>query len=299
MSWVIGAVLLLGLVRTAAHSAEPRLVGGAVSIERQEAHDEFAFIGWDSACSAAIQNVSYPPFGAGVTGEPSAWKFGALNIAPGASQPTAQWILDSRKDSFWSAPQAQKASEALAKTHAFKGFVEDVREGPMGDQPGLAELLLTTSAFRAAGSPAWPPPAFRLAQVQYHPLITCALLVFSTPGSAEEAQYRCVLIRLLNTSARRRRADAHAANGLLLYSKSSDPEAAEAELAIAAHMDPQYAPGRYHHAVLLAALGRFDEALEELAVAVRLDKAWAKKAKEALEFHSLHEDARFLDIVKS
>ena len=299
MSKLIGVILLLGFVRPAAEAAAPKLVGGAVSIERQKAHDEFAFLGWDPACSAAVQRVSFPPFGEGMLGEPKAWEFGSLAIAPGASRPKANWIYDSRKDAFWSASQAKKASETLTKTHAVKGFSEDVRDGPVGDQPGLAELLTTTSSFKSAGSPNWPPDSFRLSEVHYHPLITCALLVFSTRGSPEEADYRFVLIRLLNTNARRRRTDAHAANGLLLYSKAFDPEAAEAELAIAARMDPQYAPGRYHHAVMLAALGRFDEALEELAAAVRLDKSWSKKAKEALEFDSLRDDERFLDIVKS
>ena len=62
--------------------------------------------------------------------------------------------------------------------------------------------------------------------------------------------------------------------------------------------ESQYAAGRYHHAVLLAALGRFDEALDELGAALGLEKTWAKKAKDAPEFSSLRNDQRFLDILK-
>jgi len=298
MSRLIAALLLSWLLAPPARSAEPKVVGGAVSIERQKAHDEFSFIGWGPSCSAALQIVSYPPFGAGMVGEPSAWKFGSLAIAPGASQSAAQWLLDSTKDPYWNASQAEKAAQALAKSHAVKGYDEDIREGPVGSQPGMEELLTTTSSFRCAGSPRWPPPSFRLAQAHYHPLITCALLAFSSRGDPEEARYRFLLVRLLNTNARRRRAEAHAASGVLLYSKASDPDAAEAELAIASRMDPQYAAGRYHHAVLLAALGRFDEALDELAAALGLEKTWAKKAKDAPEFSSLRNDQRFLDILK-
>ena len=59
------------------------------------------------------------------------------------------------------------------------------------------------------------------------------------------------------------------------------------------------AQGRYTHAIYLAMTGGDDEqALDSLEEAVRMDKAFAEKARHAREFNSLREDKRFKSITQ-
>jgi tetratricopeptide (TPR) repeat protein len=293
---MLHAFLSLILALPASAIPPSKFAGAATISGIREAHDEFAFIGWNDACSAALRHVRYPAADDRKPGEPKSWRIGTMTIPPTSPQPVARWDCESRRDPSWSKGRAENAAEALRKTYRVAGHAEDVRNAPVGPQPGLADLLTTTSSFKPEGRVSWPPPTFRLSRVHYHPLGTCALLVF-TKGLPDAFEYRYTLIRLLNPDVRLRRADAHATNGRLLYDKNSDPEGGEEELAIAVRLDPRSAASRYDHALLLSVTGRFDEALVELDTAVRLDKSLIKKAKAAPEFDEIRRDGRFLKII--
>jgi len=177
-----------------------------------------------------------------------------------------------------------------------QGYTETVRPEPTAKRPGLEALIRSTASFEFRQATTWPPRTFVLSKIHYSSLNTCALLLFHR--EAPEDAFRYKLIRV-GAQTRRLRARAHVINGLLLYRKEDDLDGALAETTIAAETDPDYGPGRYYHALLLAAHGRFDGALGELAAAVSLDQRFAQKAREAAEFEDLSRDQRFLAIVQT
>lgn len=61
--------------------------------------------------------------------------------------------------------------------------------------------------------------------------------------------------------------------------------------------DPS-AQGRYTRAVYLSMMGFYDQSLEALREAVRLDGSYAARAREAWEFEPLRDDQRFRAVVK-
>lgn len=256
--------------------------------------EEFSFLGWGPSCSAALRHVKYPDKSES-TGEPKEWRIGSVSIPPDASKPREDWVMASAQSRFWDPSLAGNTAQRLSRNHPQRGYVETVREAPLGPSPELAGLILTTAPFQTPPT-RWPGPPFALRTVYYHPLGTCALLLFKEAGAGPKARFKWNLVRVLNPGVRKQRAHAHATNGILLYTKSSELDGAMEELAIAAHMDPNYPPARYHHALLLAAQGRMDEALPELKAAVKLDPKLAEEAWDSAEFELLRDDKRFLAI---
>jgi TolB-like protein/DNA-binding SARP family transcriptional activator len=66
-------------------------------------------------------------------------------------------------------------------------------------------------------------------------------------------------------------AEAHAARGGHLHSYVWDKEAAERAYQRAIELDPNYAFGRHLHAIMLASVGRFEEAIAQRRIALELD----------------------------
>ncbi len=66
-------------------------------------------------------------------------------------------------------------------------------------------------------------------------------------------------------------AEAHASLGLVRFQYDRDWSGAESELRTAIELNPNYAPGHQYFADYLKAMGRFDEALEEMRRAGELD----------------------------
>ena len=195
----------------------------------------------------------------------------------------------------WNSAAADRAVETLVRSgYSNAGYSEKVRPDPVAQRSGLESILRSTVAFEAHDPVSMPHPQFHLGQAHYSTHNNCALLVFQRAAAVDA--YRYQLIRI-STSARRTRARAHVTNGLLLY-KAGDLEGAQAELAIAAEMDASFPPGRYYNATLLAAQARFDEALQELQAAVRLDRRYAGMARQASEFEDLRRDPRFDDTIE-
>lgn len=259
-------------------------------------YDEFTFLGWRDGCSAALQYFSYPPIGASMWGLPDTWLIGSVTIPPDTVNPKARWVSRGITAMAWNKDEAiQRTEELLREGYVAGGHVERIRDAKVADRPGLAHIIQSTTTFRLGYRTKWPPRRYKLREVHYSPLGTCAMLVFRYPRRPRRS-YRWKLVRLLNPDVRRKRARAHVTNALLLY-QETDLYGAEDELAIAADMDPEYPAALYHHARLLAAHGRFDEAIVSLGAAVDHDKRYGEKAKKAIEFVEIRRRPVFKDIV--
>lgn len=254
------------------------------------AEEEFSLIGWSKACSAAVRHARLPS-AADPDVDAAFLRVGALTLAPDRDQVREEWLLEVQGPDAMRPEEPEAVSSRLAHSgYPRPGFVERVRPEPAAPQPGLEQLLRSTASFQVSHAARWPPPeSYAIDRAYYSPLKSCALILFRRAAAPRD--YRHVLVRV-QPDAHRRRARAHATNGLLLY-RLSDLEGALAELEIAARMAPDFALARYHHAALLAADGRFEEALGELSAAVRLDRRYAETARSAPEFEELREDRRF------
>lgn len=259
-------------------------------------YDEFLFLGWKDGCSAALQYFSYPPLGTVMAGLPDTWLIGSITIPPDTVDPKARWVSRGISALAWRKSEAIQLTEVLVREgYVPNGHIERIRDAQVAVRPGLAHVIHSTTAFRLGYRTKWPPKRYRLRTIHYSPLGTCALMVFRYPKRPRRS-YRWKLVRLLNPDVRRKRARAHVTNGLLLY-KEADLYGAEEELEIAADMDPEYPTALYHHSRLLAAHGRFDEALISLGAAVDRDQRFQFSAKKAIEFQELHRRPVFKDIV--
>lgn len=264
------AALLLALALPAA----------ALDIEREE----YAVIGWDAGCGVAVERYAYPVFGQAIAGEPVVTRVGTLLIAPGQNRAETRWVLEADGPNTWDQGAIARAKRELRKKGFDRpGYPEIIRDAPMADAPGTRDILLSTATL-AARPDFWPDAEWRWSRAHYNPLTTCALLVFEKIG--EKARFKFLPTRIYNPAVRDERARAHAANGRLLFD-AGDLEGALAETEIAAALAPEIALVRYHHAASLSLTGRFDRAMVELKAAVKLDRRYAARAAEDLDFESM------------
>jgi hypothetical protein len=265
----------------------------AVGTATRSGYEELSLVGWGEGCSVAVKYLRYPPEGIGLRGIPDAFRIGTLSLAPDGEAQVERWLYSSDKGRGWSPEDMAAAAERLRDQgrHDRKGTTERLRKGRVADQPGLETLLTSTAVFQADPPLGGFPERFRFSAVHFSPLISCALFDFVDPASPRDG-HRLLMARLPEPGVRRARARAHVTNALLFYRNEGDLTSAEAELAVASAMDPNYALARYHHALLLSLHGRFNEALASLKAAVSKDGAFAAEARKATELEALKNDPR-------
>jgi len=294
----LAALLLLSAASFARAQSTVGTSAASIQTGGRPAREEFELLGFGSACSAAFRYYRYPATGEGLEDNPSWGRIGIVTLAPDSTRETVQWVFEQAGGLNFDKDLAAVASENLVRSGwSRKAYRETVRPDPTADRPGLDEMIRSTTSFELGYAvPDWPSRPMRLSQVHYSPLSTCALAVFELDGAATEA-FRWKLVRL-PADARRARAQAHVVNAQLLYSDYGDIYGALEETATAAAMDPRFAEGRYKHAILLGAHGRFEDALKELEAALALDRRYARMAKEAIEFQDVRKQSRFKDLVR-
>ena len=272
----------------------------AVGTATRSGYEEYAVVGWGEGCSVGLKYLRFSPEGVGLRGIPDTFRAGTISLAPDAGAQVERWMMDSAAGRGWDAGDMDATIARLKDEgrHDRKGTVERLRDGKIGDQPGLAKLIVSTDIFQSDPPLGDFPDKYRFKTVYYSPLVSCALFDFVDSASPRDG-HRLRLVRLPEPGARRARARAHVTNALLLYRNEGDLTAAEGELAIASAMDPQYALGRYNHALLLALVGRFNEALDSLKVAVNRDGAYAVQARKAPELEALKDDPRLEKLLSS
>jgi hypothetical protein len=258
-------------------------------------HETWRVLGWNDACGVAFEHLYYPKIGQEIANDPIATQIGSSNIPTGAEKSTTTWALEASGRLSWDKPEADETEKELRKGgYSRAGYPEIIQDAPVGDQPGLADTLLSTSTL-AARIKAWPGPEWRWAGGSYSPLGTCALLSFEKRSGPRH--YRLILARIYNPRARRDRAYAHATNARLVF-ETGNLAVAAPEAEIAAQLDPELPIARYEHAAMLAITGNPNEAVDELAIAVKLEPKYAKKAREDRDFEDLKVRQDFQDLTK-
>jgi tetratricopeptide (TPR) repeat protein len=248
-------------------------------------HETWGVIGWNDACGVAFSHYYYPKLGEAIAGDPISTHVGTAEIPAGSQKYTARWTFEAEGRLSWDENGVAKAEKDLKKAGFNRpGFRELIQDGPIGDQPGLADTILSTSTLAARVTKEWPGPEWRWAGGDFSPLGTCALLAYERRDNPKH--YRLLLVRVYNSRARIDRAYAHASNARLLFDAGNLTNAAP-EAETAARMAPEMPIARYEHAAMLALTGNPNEAVAELAEAVKLDPKYGEKAKTDLDFADL------------
>ena len=263
----------------------------ALEIDREE----YRIIGWNDACAVAVERFAYPRLGEAIVGEPITSRLGTLAIVTDKPIVETRWVLQAdganTHDKYAVAGFRRKLRKA---GYDRPGFSEIIREEPPVVSPGSAEVILSTAILEARPD-FWPDTTeWRLAQIHYNPLSTCALLIYDKYGERE--RFKFLLTRIYNASSRSDRGRAHTTNGRLLYNAGDLPGAlAETEIGVMAA--PEVGGTRYHYAAMLAQTGRLDDAMRELLAALKIDDRFASKAATDVDFDSLRNRQDFQERV--
>jgi tetratricopeptide (TPR) repeat protein len=288
------------IVRTLALTALLGLLGLSAAAQNFEDvtvdHETWGVIGWNDACGVAFEHYYYPKLGVDIVNDPISARIGSAAIPPDSEKSAEKWVLEADGRLSWDERTAAKTAKELKSAgYGRAGFPEIIQDAPIGDQPLLAETILSTSTLSARLKSGWPGPEWRWAGGSYSPLGTCALLSFEKRASPRH--YRLLLVRVYNSRARRDRSYAHATNARLLFN-AGDLAVAAAEAETAAQLDPGLPIARYEHAAMLALTGNANEAVDELAAAVKLEPKYGAKAREDLDFADLKVRQDFQDLTK-
>jgi tetratricopeptide (TPR) repeat protein len=259
-------------------------------------HEEWKVVGWNDACGVAFEHLYFPRLGEAMVGEPVTTHIGTARIPAGKEKYIARWTYEAAGALSWKESLVAEAENDLRKAgYSRPGFPELIQDAPIGNQPGLAETILSTSTLSPRLTGDWPGPEWRWAGGNYSPLGTCALLAFERRGAPRH--YRLLLLRVYNSRAHIDRAYAHASNAALLFN-AGNLEVAFIEAETAAALAPELPIARYEHAAMLVLTGRHNEAIDELAAAIKLDPAYGPKAHRDIDFAELRVRQDFQDMTK-
>ncbi|MBI3289113.1 MAG: hypothetical protein HYZ74_06315 [Elusimicrobia bacterium] len=262
----------------------------AVDIEREE----YTVIGWNDACSVAVERYAYPKLGQAMQAEPVMTRVGTLSIIADKPTVTTLWAIEADGPRTWDPDAIDQARKKLRDGgYDRPGFSELLRDAEIAD-PVTRGVILSTANLQARPD-FWPDGTWRWSGAHYNRLATCALLVFSKIG--ERDRFKMILSRMYNAAARLDRARAHTTNGRLLFN-AGDLDAALAEVEIGARLAPELGITRYHYAAMLCLSGRIEEAMRELTAAVERDPKLAAKASVDEDFESLRPRHDFRNLIK-
>jgi len=263
----------------------------AIDVEREE----YKIIGWNNACTVAVERYAYPMLGQAIHGEPISTRVGTMGIVTDKPTVETRWVLESDGANTYEKGGVDGVRRKLRKAgYDRPGFEETIRDAVTVDSPGAAEIILSTAILEARPD-FWPDTReWRLGWAHYNPLTTCALLVYEKIGEA--SRYKLLLTRVYNARARAERGRAHTTNGRLLFN-NGDLEDALAESAIGARTAPEVGGTRYQHAAMLALSGRPDESMRELLIAIKRDERFTAKAAKDEDFESLRHRQDFSELI--
>ena len=281
--------ILLGLFGLSAAAQDPD--------EAEIDHETWSVIGWNAACGVAFERFYYPKLRDELANEPASVRIGTEDIRAGSEKYAESSTLQADGALNLDARLIAKTENDL-KSSGYRrpGFPETITDAPIGDQPRLAETILSTATLSARLKSGWPGPDWRWAGASYSPLGTCALLSYEKRD--RQRRYRLLLVRVYNPRARLDRAYAHASNARLLFD-AGDLAAAATEAETAAKLAPELPITRYERAAMLALAGNPNEAVHELSAAIKLEPAYGARARGDIDFENLKDRPDFQEMTRS
>lgn len=259
-------------------------------------HEEWKILGWNDGCGVAFEHLYYPKLGEAVVADPISTRIGTAYIPVAGEKYRARWVLEADGAMSWNPKQVAKKEDDLRKAgYTRKGFPEIVQDGKIGNQPLLAETILSTGTLHPRLKDGWPGPEWRWAGADYNPLGTCAMLLYENRD--QPRHYRGLLVRVYNSRVRTDRAYAHASNARLLFN-DGDLDRGAIEARTAAELDPALPIARYENAAMLALTGYDDQSMDELKAAVKLDDKYAGKARDDEDFQTLRRRDDFQELTR-
>ncbi|MDE2489391.1 MAG: hypothetical protein KGM24_00995 [Elusimicrobia bacterium] len=259
-------------------------------------HQTWKALGWNDACSVALEVLTFPRLGDAIATEPISTRIGTMTIPTGKEDAATSWAYRADGVLTWRPKTVAKTERELrAAGYDAAGFSETISSASSGVRPEIDEALASTATLRSRTTRPWPGPGWRWAAADFNPLSTCALLAFQS--RTPPLRWRFRLVRVYNPRARIDRAYAHAENARLLFD-AGDLDAGFAESETAAALAPELGIARYNHAALLALTGRMDRAVAELAAAIAIDPSFRAKARDDEDFSSLRVREDFRDLVR-
>ncbi len=252
--------------------------------------EELEVIGWNDACSVAIQYLGYSRRVGNARPGPVFSRIGTLTLEPGSAAQQLKWFYETDGNYTWKKTVVKATMDGFAKKgYDREGFTERIST-PLFDHPST-RVLTSTASLTGRTASGWPPRTYALNRVHYSPLGNCALTVFELKASGED-YFQFLLVRILDAGTRRKRARHHIlyARGLL---DKGEIDAALIETRTAASIAPESAHARYNYAALLALTGRLKSALKELETTIKKDSSYKKKAVKDIDFEELRRNHRF------
>ncbi|MBI5882049.1 MAG: hypothetical protein HZB91_02975 [Elusimicrobia bacterium] len=269
------------------------LVPSRAQVDRETVH----VLGWSKACSVAVEYFGFPGVGAGLFNEPISMQIGSIALQDPALKASEDWIINAEGKAVWDPDKAAKAVSKLKKTgFVLAGSSETVPAEPTG-WPEIDAVLLTTRSLGAYSPSGWPAKDFRLHQIHYSPMGTCALLLYRWTGSKERDFFQFLLVRTRNPRAKIERAMAHLDLAIRLFDRG-DLAGALDESGFAARAAPNDAEARYRHAAYLALSGYYEDAFDELSLSLRYEKKNKERARKDPDFEGLAKDKRFKTLTR-
>lgn len=262
----------------------------ALDIDREE----YLIIGWNNACSVAVERYGFPRLGEAIQDDPITSRIGTLSIVTDQPIVETRWILEADGANTYDKPALARIRKSFRKAgYDRKGFNEMIIASQTVTPSKSAEVILSTAILEARPD-FWPDTReWRWGRAHYNPLSTCALLVYEKLGARD--RYKFILTRIYNPSARADRGRAHTTNARLLFN-AGDLAGALIESQIGARTAPEVGGTRYQHAAMLTLSGRLDDAMRELLAAAKIDPRFTIKAAKDEDFDSLRNRQDFQEL---
>jgi tetratricopeptide (TPR) repeat protein len=259
-------------------------------------HQSWRALGWNDACSVALEVLTYPQLGDAIATEPISTRVGRMTVPTGRENAATSWTYQADGVLTWRPATVAKVERELrAAGYDRAGFAEMISTASSGVRPEIDAALFSTATLKSRTTTPWPGPGWRWTAADFNPLSTCALLAFESLAAPRRWRFR--LVRVYNPRVRLDRAYAHAENARLLLN-AGDLDAGFAEAETAAALAPELGIARYTHAALLCLTGRMDAAVAELAAAIKIDPSFRARARRDADFGGLRDRQDFRELVR-